>query len=51
MGVAFTGSDLLRNVLLGLGWGVAFHHYLVDGMIWRVRKHQTVARTLDAGAG
>ena len=50
LGVALTGSDLLRNCLLGLGWGVAFHHYLVDGLIWRVRKHQEVARTLDAGA-
>ena len=35
LGVAVAGSDLLRNVLLGLGWGVAFHHYFVDGKIWR----------------
>jgi hypothetical protein len=26
------------NALAGLGWGVAFHHYLVDGRIWRLRK-------------
>jgi hypothetical protein len=50
LGVALAGSYLLRNALLGVGWGVAFHHYLVDGMIWRVRKHQAVARTLDSGA-
>jgi hypothetical protein len=50
VGVALAGSDLLRNCLLGLGWGVAFHHYLVDGLIWRVRRHRTVAQTLDAGA-
>lgn len=35
LGVAIAGSDLMRNVLLGLGWGVAFHHYFVDGKIWR----------------
>jgi hypothetical protein len=26
---------LLANLLYGAGWGVAFHHYLVDGRIWR----------------
>jgi hypothetical protein len=50
LGVALLASDLARNVLLGLGWGVAFHHYLVDGRIWRVRRSPEVARTLDAGA-
>jgi hypothetical protein len=50
VGVALAPSDLVRNVLLGLGWGVAFHHYLVDGRIWRVRRHKEVARALDAGA-
>ncbi len=50
MGVAIVDSSLARNVLLGLGWGVAFHHYLIDGMIWRVRRSQEVAQSLDAGA-
>ena len=27
-----------KNVLAGAGWGVAFHHYLVDARIWRLRK-------------
>src|SRR5262249_22918824 len=27
MGLAVVASDLGRNILLGLGWGVAFHHY------------------------
>jgi hypothetical protein len=49
MGVALTSSDLLRNALLGLGWGVAFHHYLVDGRIWRVRRSREVAQALDRG--
>lgn len=49
-GVAAVGGDLARNVLLGLGWGIAFHHYLVDGRIWRVRRTQGVAAALDAGA-
>jgi hypothetical protein len=49
LGVAAVGSDLARNGLLGLGWGVAFHHYLVDGRIWRVRRSRAVARALDAG--
>ena len=50
MGVAVIHSDLGRNALLGLGWGVAFHHYLVDGRIWRVRRNKGVAAALDAGA-
>lgn len=49
MGVAFVHSDLARNMLLGLGWGVAFHHYFVDGRIWRVRRGP-VAQAIDAGA-
>jgi len=50
LGVAAVHSDLARNVLIGLGWGVAFHHYLVDGRIWRVRRSSVVSRALDAGA-
>lgn len=50
LGVAVVASPLGRNVLLGLGWGVALHHYLVDGRIWRVRKHAQVAAALDASA-
>jgi hypothetical protein len=49
MGVALVHSDLARNMLLGLGWGVAFHHYFVDGRIWRVRRGP-VAQAIDAGA-
>jgi hypothetical protein len=49
IGVALTPSSLVRNCLLGLGWGVAFHHYLVDGLIWRVRRSPSVAQALDAG--
>jgi hypothetical protein len=50
LGVASVESPLARNVLLGLAWGFAFHHYVVDGRIWRVRRHANVARALDAGA-
>jgi hypothetical protein len=50
LGAAAAPSDLARNVLLGLGWGVAFHHYLVDGRIWRVRRAPAVARALNVGA-
>ncbi|MFO0970267.1 MAG: hypothetical protein U0793_32360 [Gemmataceae bacterium] len=50
LGVALVQNDLARNVLLGLGWGVAMHHYLVDGCIWRVRRSKEVARALDEGA-
>jgi len=49
-GVALVHGSLARNVLLGLGWGIAFHHYVVDGRIWRVRRTQGVAAALDAGA-
>ncbi len=51
MGVAAVHSGLPRNVFIGLGWGVAFHHYLLDGRIWRVRRSSTVSRALEAGAG
>jgi hypothetical protein len=50
IGVALVDSHLLRNCLLGLGWGFAFHHYLIDGTVWRVRRSPTVAAALDAGA-
>jgi hypothetical protein len=36
-GVA-AAPPLGQKLLLGLGWGVAFHHYLVDGRIWRLRR-------------
>lgn len=49
-GVALAHDSLTRNILLGLGWGVAFHHYVVDARIWRVRRHKNVAAALDAGA-
>lgn len=47
LGAHLAGPGLLRNVLLGLGWGVAFHHYLVDGRIWKMRKRPAVAAALD----
>jgi hypothetical protein len=50
IGVAILPPGVLRNVLLGLGWGVAFHHYFVDGRIWRVRRTPGVAAALDRGA-
>jgi len=50
LGVALARQDLIRNLLLGFGWGVAFHHYFVDGRIWRVRRSREVGRALDAGA-
>jgi len=50
LGVAMVPAGLFRNMLLGLGWGVALHHYFIDGRIWRVRRHTAVAQVLDAGA-
>jgi len=50
LGVALVHDSLVRNILLGFGWGIAFHHYLVDGRIWRVRRTPGVAAALDAGA-
>ncbi|MBM4255111.1 MAG: hypothetical protein FJ147_04350 [Deltaproteobacteria bacterium] len=47
-GVAVAQSDLTRNILLGLGWGFAFHHYVVDGMIWHVRRSPAVVAALAA---
>lgn len=46
IGASAAHSDLQRNVLLGLAWGVAFHHYMVDGRIWHVRSSATVSRAL-----
>jgi hypothetical protein len=48
LGTAFAGPGLLRDVLAGFGWGVAFHHYFVDGRIWKVRKAPQVTQALDA---
>jgi len=50
LGAHMAGPGLLRNVLVGLGWGVAFHHYLVDARIWRLRRAPAVARAIDGGA-
>lgn len=49
LGVALIPPSLWRNVLLGLGWGIAFHHYAVDARIWRVRRTPSLAATLDRG--
>ncbi|MBL8953356.1 MAG: hypothetical protein JNK82_21460 [Myxococcaceae bacterium] len=43
LGVAFAPSPLVRDVLLGLGWGVAFQHYWVDGRIWKQPRKQATA--------
>lgn len=48
-GVAIVHGSLGRNMLLGVGWGIAFHHYLVDARIWRIRRSPDVAQALDAG--
>jgi len=50
LGVAVAETDLIRNMLLGLGWGFAFHHYFVDARIWRVRRTPGIGDALDAGA-
>ena len=50
LGTHLAGPGLLRNVLVGVGWGVAFHHYLVDARIWRLRRAPAVARAIDGGA-
>jgi len=47
LGAALAPSQLLRDVLLGLGWGVAFHHYWVDGQIWKVRRDPKLAQALE----
>jgi len=49
LGVAATANPLLRNLLLGLGWGVAFHHYFVDGRIWKARR-PSLRQALAGGA-
>jgi hypothetical protein len=50
LGAHLVGPGLGRNVLVGLGWGVAFHHYLVDGRIWRMRRAPAVAAALGVRA-
>lgn len=50
LGVAVASTDLIRNILLGLGWGIAFHHYFIDGRIWRIRRRPGLAHALDRGA-
>jgi hypothetical protein len=48
-GVVAVSEETLRNVLIGLCWGVAFHHYHVDSRIWRVRRTPALARALEQG--
>jgi hypothetical protein len=50
LGPAVATTALVRNVLVALGWGVAFHHYVVDARIWRVRRSPALAQALDAGS-
>ena len=50
LGVAVAENDLWRNVLVGLGWSVAFHHYYIDARIWRLRRQPTVEQALNRGA-
>ena len=50
VGAVLAGPTPLGNALLGLGWGVALHHYLVDGRIWRVRRSPGVAAALESTA-
>lgn len=47
--VAVTDATV-RNIIIGLCWGIAFHHYHIDSRIWRVRKSPGLAHALDAGA-
>jgi hypothetical protein len=49
-GAFAAGPSLAGRLLLGLGWGIALHHYVVDARIWRVRRHPAAAAAL-AGAG
>jgi hypothetical protein len=46
-GAFLAGPTTAGRVLLGLGWGVALHHYLVDGRIWRVRRQPAVGVALS----
>lgn len=48
VGSMLAGPSTVANALLGLGWGIALHHYLVDGRIWRVRRSPAVGAALDA---
>jgi hypothetical protein len=50
LAAAASSSELERNLFVGLGWGVALHHYVIDGRIWHVRRSKTVSRALDSGA-
>jgi hypothetical protein len=47
VGSLWAGPTTVGRALLGLGWGVALHHYLVDGRIWRVRRSPEVGMALD----
>jgi hypothetical protein len=50
VGSTLAGPSTVGNALLGLGWGLALHHYLVDGRIWRVRRSPGVGAALDAAS-
>ena len=48
LGVAELGPGLVRNLVIGFCWGIAFHHYFVDGRIWHVRRSTAVSQALGA---
>jgi hypothetical protein len=50
LGAAAVADGAWRNALIGVCWGVAFHHYHADARIWRVRRQPAVAEALDRGA-
>ena len=50
LGGTLAPGALTRNLCLGFGWGLAFHHYLVDGRIWKVRRNPGIGRALDTAA-
>ena len=49
-GVNQLGPSLAGNALMGLCWGVAFHHYLLDSRIWRLSRSPAVSRALSVAA-
>ncbi len=40
-------SLVAQQIVGGLAWGIAFHHYYLDAKIWRLRKDARVRERLD----
>jgi hypothetical protein len=43
---SFVSNNLFNYVMIAFLWGVSFHHYYLDSIIWKVRDNQQLSASL-----